>query len=154
MDESTDNKPEFERHLPPDQPAGRTPPPPVGDTPSHTTSGTIMSQAEEQQWAMFTHISALAGVLTGIGFIVGPLIMWLLRKDQSAYIDEHGKEAVNFQITMMIAAFISSLLIILLIGLPLLLVVILAMVILPIVAGLKAGKGESYRYPFTIRLIK
>lgn len=136
-----------ERHIP------TTPPPGAEGTPP-PSGASAMSQADERQWAMLTHLSALLGAFTGIGFIVAPLIMWLIKKDQSAFVDDHGKEAVNFQITMMIAMVVSGALIIVLIGIVLLPIVFLIAVILPVIAGLKANEGQMYRYPMTIRLIK
>lgn len=140
------------------EPGSPTPPPPESGAapPPHSSAATSssMSEKDARQWAMLTHISALIGIFTGIGFLLGPLIMWIIKKDESAFVDAHGKEAVNFQITMMIAALISSVLMIVLIGFVLILIVALMAIILPIVAGLKANEGEYYRYPATIRIIK
>lgn len=76
------------------------------------------------------------------------------RKDEHPFIDEQGKEAVNFQITMLLAAVVSGLLIFVIVGIPLLVAVGLLMTVLPIVAAVKANGGEHYRYPLSIRLIK
>lgn len=113
-------------------------------------------------WTMLCHLSALAGfVLPAAGHIVGPLIVWLLKRDDSKEIDEHGKESLNFQISMFIytavVGVVCFLLMFLLIGfllLPLFAVLYVADVVLVIIASLKANNGEFYRYPFTIRLIK
>ncbi len=114
-----------------------------------------MSSSEANKWAMFCHLSALVGLLGNIvGFLVGPLIVWLVKRDSDTFVDEQGKEAVNFQITMMIAFIISGALVFLLVGIPLLIILGLLELIMPIIAGLKASNGESYRYPFTIRFIK
>ena len=103
---------------------------------------------------MITHLSALSGLLTGIGFLLGPLIVWMLKKEEFPAVDEHGKEAVNFQITMLIGTFIGGLLSIILIGIPILIAVMIAAVVFPVIAGIKANEGKFYRYPFTLRLIK
>lgn len=89
-----------------------------------------------------------------IGAIVAPLIIWQIQKDKSAFVDYHGKEAVNFQITMAIAAGVSFLLFLLLIGLVLIWIVGAVWLIFTIIAAIKANNGEYYRYPLSIRLIK
>jgi uncharacterized Tic20 family protein len=108
-----------------------------------------------RNWAMGCHMIALVGLLgNGIGFVVGPMILWLIKREDHPFIDEQGKEAVNFQITMCIALFISALLIFVAIGIVLLPIVGIVDVVLTIIAGLKAANGEHYRYPFAIRFIK
>jgi uncharacterized Tic20 family protein len=105
--------------------------------------------------ASLLHLSALVGLLgNGIGFLLGPLIVWFLKRDEDPFIDEHGKEAVNFQLSMFLAAIVSAVLIIVLIGFVLLAIVGIAMVVFPIIAAMKARNGEVYRYPATIRFIK
>ena len=106
-------------------------------------------------WAMLCHLSALVGLLgNGIGFLLGPLIVWLIKKEEHPFIDEQGKEAVNFQITMFIGFFIAGILVLALIGIPLLVLLGIADIVFPIIASLKVGKGEHYRYPFAIRFLK
>ncbi len=103
---------------------------------------------DDRNLAMLAH---LLGIVSGF---VGALIIWLIKKDQSAYVDEQGKEALNFQITMLIAFVASWILMFVLIGMllmPLLLVVNLVFCILAAVA---ASKGEHYKYPVAIRLLK
>ena len=104
--------------------------------------------------AMLCHLLAFLGLI-GIPFgnILGPLVVWLLKKDSDPFIDDQGKEALNFQITMTIAAIISAFLTLVLIGFLLLLVIGIAWVVLIIIAALKAKDGEAYRYPFTLRLL-
>jgi uncharacterized Tic20 family protein len=116
---------------------------------------TTLPSAEARKWAMICHLSALVGLLgNGIGFVLGPLIVWLLKKEEDPFIDEQGKEAVNFQLTMMIAAIISGILMLILIGFLLITIVVAMMIIFPIIGGVKANAGEHYRYPLTIRFIK
>ena len=110
--------------------------------------------AEEKQWAMFAHLSALIGFLIPFGSILGPLIIWQIKKAEMPYVDEHGKEALNFQITVLIAVLACLVLSVILIGFLLLPVVGIAALVLTIMAGIKANNGESYRYPFTLRLVK
>jgi len=104
---------------------------------------------------MLCHLSALLGlVLISFGHILGPLVVWLLKKNDDSFIDEQGKESLNFQISMTIYVVIAAILCVILVGFVLLGVLVIANVILVVVASIKASNGESYRYPFTIRLIK
>lgn len=104
------------------------------------------------------HLSALIGVFTGIGFLLGPLVVWLLKKEEHPAIDEAGKEAVNFQINMLVVGIIAGLLcatvVGLVVGVPLAIAVGIAALVFPIVAAVKSTNGETYRYPFTHRYIK
>jgi uncharacterized Tic20 family protein len=110
------------------------------------------SSREAQQWGMFAHLSALVGFVIPFGNIIGPLIIWQVKKDMPFVVDQ-GKEAVNFQITVTIAVIVCALLVAIFIGALLLPVVGIAALVLTIVAGIKANSGERYRYPFALRLI-
>ncbi|WP_265468563.1 DUF4870 domain-containing protein [Arenimonas daejeonensis] len=109
---------------------------------------------EQKTWGMLAHLSSLAGLIIPLGNLIGPLIVWLVKKDTMPFVDDQGKEALNFNITVFIAAVVSGLLTLILIGFLLLLVVGLGWLVLTIMAGIKANEGNSYRYPFTLRLIK
>lgn len=105
--------------------------------------------------ASLLHLSALVGLLgNGVGFVLAPLVFWLLKRDDNPFLDEQGKEAVNFQITMTLASIVAAVLIVLVVGIVLLPIVLLMMTVLPILAALRVRDGEDYRYPFTIRFIK
>ena len=103
--------------------------------------------ADDKNIVVLTH---LGGIL--FSFLPG-LIVWLLKKDDNAYIGENAREALNFQITLMIAYFISWILAFILIGFVLIGVLWLANIIFSIMAAVATSKGESYRYPFALRLI-
>ncbi|WP_414637004.1 DUF4870 domain-containing protein [Arenimonas sp.] len=103
---------------------------------------------------MVAHLASLAGLIIPLGNIVGPLVVWLIKKDTMPFVDDQGKEALNFNITVFIAALVSGVLTLVLIGILMLLVVGLGWLILTIIAALKANEGTAYRYPFTLRLIK
>ncbi len=109
---------------------------------------------EAKQWGMFAHLSALIGFLIPLGSILGPLIVWQIKKAEFPFVDDQGKEALNFQITIAIAVIVCIILSFVLIGLLLLPVVGIAALVLTIIAGVKANNGETYRYPMTLRLIK
>ncbi len=106
-------------------------------------------------WAMFCHLAGLAGyVMPLVGNIVGPLIFWQLKKDEYPFVDEHGKEAVNFQISMTLYAVISLLLFVVCVGPFLLVAVAIVDLVFLLIAAVKANNGQSYRYPLTIRFVK
>jgi uncharacterized Tic20 family protein len=122
---------------------------------TETTGAAKGLSQDTTKWAMLCHLSALVGLLgNGIGFLIGPLIVWLIKKDQDPFIDEQGKEAVNFQITMFIGFIIAVVLSLALIGIPLLILLGIVEIVLPIIAAIKAGNGEHYRYPVAIRFLK
>ena len=88
------------------------------------------------------------------GNIIGPLVLWAIKKDETPSVNEHGKESVNFQISMTIYTIVAALSTFILIGFVLLPAVIVLNIVLVIIAGVKAANGEFYRYPLTIRFIK
>lgn len=110
--------------------------------------------SDEKTWAALTHASALSTFIIGVGFIVGPLVMWLIKKDEMPFVDEAGKEALNFNLSWLIWALISFVLWLVIIGILISIVLGIAWVVLTIVAAVKASNGEHYRYPLTIRFIK
>jgi uncharacterized Tic20 family protein len=113
------------------------------------------SAKDEQNWAMICHLSALAGFIIPFGNVVGPLVVWQMKKDTMPLVDQHGKEALNFQITVAIAAIISMVLMLVIIGVFLLMIVALGGLVMTILAGIKVANGElNYKYPFALRLIK
>lgn len=107
---------------------------------------------DSQQWGMIAHLSALVGFIIPFGNLIGPLVVWQIKKDMPFVVDQ-GKEALNFQITVAIAVFVCLLLSLIVIGMLLLPVVGLGALVLTVIAGIKANNGEAYRYPFTLRLI-
>lgn len=121
-----------------------TPPPPPAGTPS----------AEEKQWALFAHLSALVGYIIPFGSLIGPLIVWQVKKNEMPFVDDQGKEALNFQITIALAAVVCVVLMVVLIGFLLILVVGLFDLIFIIIAAIAANNGQAYRYPICLRLIK
>ena len=117
-----------------------TPPPaPTGEAPQ-----------DQRTLALVAH---LLGIFTGF---IGALIVWLVNKDdaQKGFVNDQAKEALNFQITLLIASFVSGILTLLLIGFLMLAAIGIANLVFSIIAAMKANNGEAYRYPFTLRLIK
>jgi uncharacterized protein len=131
-------------------------------TPAGADSGI---PAEERQWAMFAHLSALAGgILTsaigGWGFFIGPLVIWLMKKDTMPFVADQAKEALNFNITVSGIFVILLILSLLTLGIgflvtaPIMFIIGIAALVFIIIASIKANQGIAYRYPFTLRLVK
>ena len=152
-----------------DPSAGGTPPPysqpsppPHAAAPSHASG----IGAEERQWAMFAHLAALVGgILTAgwaasLGCVLGPLIIWMMKKETMPFVDDQGKEALNFNITVGIAFLALTVLSVvtlgigLIVAIPLWIVIGIAWLVFSIIAAIKANEGVAYRYPFTLRLVK
>jgi len=122
--------------------------------------------SEERQWAMFAHLSALlGGILTSgwagsVGCFIGPLVIWLVKKDTLPFVADQAKEALNFNITVAIVFFALFLLSVLTLGIGLIIavpawvVIGIAWLVLTIIAAIKANEGVAYRYPFALRLVK
>ena len=124
-----------------------SPPPPV-------ESDLPITSPEERNFAMFCHLSALVGYIgVPFGSILGPLILWLVKRQEMPLVDEQGKEALNFNITVAIAALICIPLVFVVIGIFLLIALVVAHIVLTIMAAIKVNGGQSYRYPFTLRLV-
>ncbi len=114
-----------------------------------------LDSSSTRTWSVLCHASALTGFfIPGAGHILGPLIVWLVKRGESPEVDEHGKESLNFQISMLIYSIISGILCLILIGFALLAILHVLNVVLVIIASLRASEGQLYRYPLTIRLIK
>ncbi len=147
-------------------PSDQIPPnPPSPDAPSSAPEpapSPVEVDAKARQWGMFAHLSALVGGLftTGYGCFVGPLIIWLVKKDEMPFVDDQGKEALNFNITVTIAFFALLLLTFATFGLGLFIaipgwtVIGIYWLVMSIIAAIRANDGEKYRYPICLRLIK
>lgn len=140
--------------VPVNDPYVQPPTPPVSGIP-----------ADHRQWAMFAHLSALiGGALTGVaggwGTVIGPLIIWLVKKDSMPFVADQGREALNFNITMAVIFLALWLFTVLTIGigivitLPLGVLAVAIWLVLVIIAAVRANEGREYRYPFAIRLIR
>jgi len=112
-----------------------------------------MEEAQERTWAMGAHLAALAGFIIPFGNIIGPLIIWLVKKDESPFVDDQAKESLNFQISIIIYCIIAAILIILVIGIFLLVLIAILDIVFIIIAAVKANSGEKFHYPLTIRLV-
>lgn len=121
-----------------------------GDTPLNTEE-----DKQARIWGMLCHLTALLGMIgIPLGNVLGPLIIWLIKKNTYPFVNEQGRESLNFQLSMTIYAIAAALLIYIKIGMPLLLLVAGINFILILIASIRAFNGETYTYPLAIRLIK
>lgn len=126
-------------------------PPPESPTPPPSEGS---RDPNARTWAVVCHLSAFAGLIVPFGNIIAPLVVWLLKRHDDPEIELHGKESVNFQISMTIYTLVALLLIFVLIGFILAPLLALLNIILVVIASIKASNGEGYRYPLTIRLVE
>jgi uncharacterized protein len=123
---------------------------------NETTPGSVSTPTQDERtWGTIAHLAAFAGFFIPIaGNVIGPLVVWLIKREQSAFIDSQAKEALNFNITVLIAGCASALLIVVFIGFLLLGALAIFWLAMTIIAAIKASEGVAYRYPFTLRLVK
>jgi len=121
--------------------------------------------AEQRQWAMFAHLSAIAGAIVtsgvgGWGTFLGPLIIWLMKKESMPFVEDQAKEALNYNITIAIVFLALWVLVFITIGIglviavPAWIVIGIAWLVFTIIAAVKSNEGTAYRYPFSWRLVK
>jgi len=103
---------------------------------------------------MFCHLSAFAGYFFPFGGIIGPIICWISRKDESAWIDANGKASLNFQISMLLYTVLVIPLCIIIVGIPILVGLIVLEAVCIIVASIRAARGEVFKYPISIPFIQ
>ena len=118
-----------------------------------STSAAIPRQ-QERTWGMLAHLSTFAGFILPLGSVIGPLVVWLMKRDQSAFVADQGKEALNFNISVLGAGLICGLLVFVFIGILLGVALFILWLTLTIIAAIKANEGVRYRYPFAVRLVK
>lgn len=109
--------------------------------------------AEARKWAMFCHYAAFAWVLAPmIGNVIGPLVVWQLKRETDPHVDAQGKEALNFQITVSLALLICTALA--WVAFPLVALVSVGALVLTVIGGIRANEGRAWRYPFCLRFLK
>jgi uncharacterized protein len=108
----------------------------------------------EQNMGMLCHLLALSGFLVPFGHIIGPLILWMVKREEMPFVDSQGKESLNFQISVTIYGIAAAISVFLLIGFVLLPAVLLFDLVCVIVASIETANGKPYRYPLCIRFLK
>ena len=113
---------------------------------------TAKNEKDARMWGMFCHLSALSGMVgVPLGGILGPLIIWLIKREEIPFVNDQGKEALNFQLSFTIYFIVAGILVFALVGLLLLPLLAIVNLVYVIIASVKANEGIAYRYPFTIR---
>src|SRR5579863_3579951 len=116
------------------------------DERSPTTAPGAAPTENERTWGMLAHLSALVGlVFPLVGNILGPLLVWLSKRDQSAFIATQAKEALNFNITVTLAGVVCGFLALIFIGF---------LLVMTLLAAIRASEGVVYHYPVSVRLVK
>ena len=132
-----------------------TPDDPEGSVTGPSGAPNTLLTKDELMWGTICHLSGLIAIwLGGLAFL-GPLVCWLIKKDSSAWIDQEGKSALNFQLNIFIYTIIAVAIgaVTCGVGWLLLIPIVLLSIILPVIAGIKANSGEHYEYPAVIKLI-
>ena len=111
-------------------------------------------QGRTNQWAMFLHLSLLAGFVVPLAGFVAPILIWQLKKEELPDLDDHGRVVVNWMLSQFIYMTVSAILILILIGVPLFIAVVVTGIVFPIVGGIKANDGEVWPYPLSITFLK
>jgi uncharacterized Tic20 family protein len=111
-------------------------------------------EQQARQWAMFLHLSQLAGYIIPLVGLIAPIVIWQMKKDEYPILDEHGKAVVNWIISELIYGAICFVLVFIVIGFPMLMVLGILAVVFPIIGGIKANNGELWHYPMAINILK
>jgi uncharacterized protein len=125
----------------------------VNETNPDSVIATAATQ-DERTWGMMAHLSAFSGFLVPLGGVIGPLVVWLIKREQSAFVADQGKEALNFNISVLLAALVCGVLVFIFIGILLGVALFIFWLTMTIIAAIKASEGVRYRYPVALRLVK
>ena len=121
----------------------------------YNTPNKTPSSPSDKRWGMTLHMSALIGLLLPLGLVLGPLLVWMLKKNDSDYFDKQGKNAVNFQLTILLAAFVFALLGSVIRPLfALAFVAGITGILFAIIAGFSVNRNGKFNYPFSFPFIK
>jgi uncharacterized protein len=127
----------------------------MSDPTNAPAPGPVTPTETDRTCAMLAHLSALAGLVVWlVGCVLGPLAVWISRRDQSSFVAEHAREALNFNITVVLAALVCMLLMLVFVGFILGAALFIAWLVLTLIAAIKASEGAIYRYPVSLRLVK
>ncbi len=137
---------------PPSRPPGSESAPPPTPTPQGGAHPSGLP-SEVRNWALAAHLSAFLGAWVALAFL-GPLVVWLVKRDEHPFIEKHAKEALNFNLSVLLYAIVGVMLVFVVIGILLLAAIGIAWLVLTVVAAMRASNGAPYRYPLTIRLVR
>ncbi len=120
---------------------------------SYHTEQPSFTSKEERDWVTGVHAAALIGYFVPMAWVLGPLVVWLLKKDESAAVDQHGRDVLNFQISMVIFLAIAGVLSIILIGIPALIILGLVQLVATIMGVVSASQGKRFKYPWALKIL-
>ncbi len=112
-----------------------------------------LKENEAKNWALFAHLSSFCGYLIPFGNILGPLVIWLIKKNESEFVNLHGKASVNFQISLLIYFCVSAILCLVLVGFLLIFALVIFDIVYTIINAIKASNGEKPNYPFSLNIV-
>lgn len=124
------------------------------DESKHLSMENDSNERESRQWSMFLHLSVLTTYIVPLAGLVAPIVIWQMKKNDSPKLDMHGKIVVNWVLSMILYMIVSVVLSFVIIGLPMLLALVVLNIVFPIIGGIKANNGETWRYPLSIRFMK
>jgi uncharacterized protein len=113
----------------------------------------VLSETE-RNWAMFCHLSAFAGYFIPFGGVIGPLVIWMSKREESTWVNENGKASLNFQFSMLLYLVLAAPLCLILIGIPIVVLIVVLRIVFIVIASIKASKGEEFKYPLAIPFIQ
>ncbi|HLP72736.1 MAG TPA: DUF4870 domain-containing protein [Bacteroidales bacterium] len=108
----------------------------------------------ERNWAMLCHLSAFAGFFFPFGGVIGPLICYLSKKDESAWINVNGRASLNFNLSMLLYIILALPLMIIIIGIPIIMALGILKIVCITIGSVKAARGEMFKYPLAIPFIQ
>ena len=121
--------------------------------PAQPAAAPVSLEAQTRQWAVFLHLSLLAGLLVPFAGLIVPVVIWQLKKDELPGLDVHGKVVVNWIISVVIYGIVSCLLVLVAIGIALLLALGAVALVFPIIGAIKANEGVVWKYPLSITFL-
>jgi len=113
----------------------------------------VLSETE-RNWAMFCHLSAFAGYFIPFGGVIGPLVIWMSKRDESTWVNENGKSALNFQLSMLLYLVLAAPLCLIVIGIPIVIILVVLRIVFTVIASIKASKGDEFKYPLAIPFLQ
>ena len=136
-------------------------PPPISPPPPASGPPPFNPESQARTWNMWCHLSTLSAFVVPFGNLLGPFLVWQIKKNEIPSVESHAKAALNFQFTILIALVVSAAVAVPLsffcvghLFIPILGVLVICGIILPIVAGVKANEGQDFKYPYTIEFLK
>ena len=123
-----------------------------GEAPSSSTQITLPANVDDKTWALIIHLSQFCGFLVPFAGLIVPIVLWQVKKNDSAMLDEHGRIVANWVVTALIAGAVGFLLSFVLIGIPLLIILGILCIVFPIIGAIKANEGVAWKYPGSLKL--